>query len=335
MPRRILIDAGRKATAAAIKKYVKDHRLGPNAFELFVITHIDRDHIEGAVPLLRSQDFRKLVQEVWFNGRRDLEWHTPNGEFESMGALDGERITATLQDSGLAWNSSFGDRPVAVVGSHLPNFKLTDGLTLTLLSPDLDQLAALAKPWDETVEEAPQGWEDYGSTEPIALPQLAATQFKADRAKPNGSSIGFAVEFEGRRVLLGADAHVARLLKSLVLYSGDDPARQPFTLVKAPHHGSRGNVSQELVAAVSCENWAFSTNGDQFRHPDAEAVARVVEARPACRLFFNYSTDFTEFWTRPTKPTRHVQAIFGDAGYLAIDIDELARNPLYGSRGPT
>ena len=95
-PRRILIDAGRKATAAVIHKHVTDRRLGPAAFELFVITHIDRDHIEGSVPLLRSKRFRGLVQEVWFNGRQDLEWHAPNGEFETMGALDGERITAVL-----------------------------------------------------------------------------------------------------------------------------------------------------------------------------------------------------------------------------------------------
>jgi glyoxylase-like metal-dependent hydrolase (beta-lactamase superfamily II) len=73
-PQRMLIDAGRASTAKAIKSYARKHKLGPGAFELFVITHIDRDHIEGAVRLLTDAWFRKRVKGVWFNGRKDLKY---------------------------------------------------------------------------------------------------------------------------------------------------------------------------------------------------------------------------------------------------------------------
>ena len=45
---------------------------------------------------------------------------------------------------------------------------------------------------------------------------------------------------------------------------------------KLPHHGSRGNVTRELIQSVDCPLWIFSTDGTQFRHPHKQAVARVI-----------------------------------------------------------
>lgn len=65
-------------------------------------------------------------------------------------------------------------------------------------------------------------------------------------------------------------------------------------VVKLPHHGSRRNVSQELVNTIDCERWLFSTNGAIFGHPDPEAVARIVVDNPEMQLMFNYRTESTE-----------------------------------------
>jgi hypothetical protein len=184
-PRRILIDAGRKQTARAILKYASDNKLPTGAFERFIITHIDRDHIEGAVPLLRNAGFRKCVKQVWFNGRGDLDYAEPQSSFESMGALDGERITRAISKFAIPWNTDFKGAPVAVSQENLPSFCLPEGLAITVLSPDLNQLASLAETWDDTVEAAPEGWENLGATDQVEIEPLAASLFKSDRAKPN------------------------------------------------------------------------------------------------------------------------------------------------------
>jgi beta-lactamase superfamily II metal-dependent hydrolase len=59
---------------------------------------------------------------------------------------------------------------------------------------------------------------------------------------------------------------------------------------KMPHHGSRYNVSNELLKVVSSSQYLFSTNGAIFGHPDDEAVARVLAAgaRSTKTLHFNY-----------------------------------------------
>jgi hypothetical protein len=199
---------------------------------------------------------------------------------------------------------------------HLPSFELTDGLVLTILSPDLTQLKALAEPWDETVEEARDGWELFGEA---TLGDLAATRFKSDRAKPNGSSIAMVAEHDGRRLLLTGDAHVGRLLSSLKIYLAKSPGS--FSAVKASHHGSRGNTSVELVKLVDCPLWLFSTNGDQFKHPDVEAVARVLWAnRTRSSIAFNYRTSFNEMWAAGVHSSVEFDCRFGEEGYLAVDI---------------
>jgi hypothetical protein len=61
---------------------------------------------------------------------------------------------------------------------------------------------------------------------------------------------------------------------------------------KVPHHGSRYNVSADLVAAVATSQYLFSTSGAIFGHPDDEAVARVLAAGPGPRtLHFNYPSE--------------------------------------------
>ncbi|MGO7446517.1 ComEC/Rec2 family competence protein [Rhizobium ruizarguesonis] len=322
-PLRLLIDAGRDSTADAVQAYAAQHGGTKGMFELFIVTHIDRDHIEGAVKLLRDKCFRPLVKEVWFNDRGGLTYPPPASDFEEYGALDGERLENLISKYGIDTNVQFQPAPVAVQGEQLRTVTLPGGLRLTVLSPDQQQLANLAKPWDDTVRDAPDGWEDYGEAEPIDIDFLASRPFKSDKAKPNGSSIAVVATYKESSVLLTGDAHVARLLTSLELYSKLHPQHERFALVKASHHGSRGNVSLDLVMAVKCDKWAISTNGDHFKHPDREAIARIIAGSPGpVDLFFNYGTDFTSYWRNPSKQPYVFTSTYGTGGYLSIDIPE-------------
>ncbi|MBR1177097.1 hypothetical protein JQ617_24305 [Bradyrhizobium sp. KB893862 SZCCT0404] len=324
-PYRLLIDAGRESTSEAVLAYVEEHGGAKDMFELFIVTHIDRDHIEGAVALLRSERFRPLVKQIWFNDRGDLDYAPPEPGFETYGALDGERLAALIAEHQIANNLDFRPAPVAVRQEELPVVELPGGLTLTVLSPDQQQLADLAKPWEDTLREAPPGWEEYGETEPIDVAFLASRPFKSDKAKPNGSSIAVVAAYKKRTILLTGDAHVGRLLASLALYKEMHPEHEGFALVKASHHGSRGNISNELVAAAQCSCWAISTNGAQYKHPDREAIARIIAGAPdTVKLFFNYDTPFTAWWRRPNVGAYAFTSSYGDGGYLAIDIPETA-----------
>lgn len=71
-PKRILIDAGTvgaytRSLAPKIQETVDTE--GSCNFELFVVTHIDADHIGGAIEFLKqAADTGVSIKEIWFNG---------------------------------------------------------------------------------------------------------------------------------------------------------------------------------------------------------------------------------------------------------------------------
>jgi beta-lactamase superfamily II metal-dependent hydrolase len=67
-------------------------------------------------------------------------------------------------------------------------------------------------------------------------------------------------------------ASLRRLLKKL-------SDKIDLDVFKLPHHGSRANVSTELIDLVRCPRYMFSSNGDNFEHPDREVSANRIQYR--------------------------------------------------------
>ena len=107
------------------------------------------------------------------------------------------------------------------------------------------------------------------------------------------------------RLLLGADAFPIVIRESLERWRSDPhvdadaPNRVRLDAFKLPHHGSKKNVTPELMAVVDSPAYLFSSSGKRFRHPDTEAVRIVLEGhtrRTPPVLCFNYRSQQTELW---------------------------------------
>lgn len=302
-PRQILIDGGRLGTFRDIKERLQNLPVDKREFELFVITHVDRDHIEGALALLEDPDLDLSLKEIWFNGYD----HLIGAALETFGAVQGERLTTALLRRKAHWNTAFNGGPVKITDTgELPQIELAGGMTLTLLSPDTDKLAKLAPKWDAECEEAGlrpgiearrsevEGLETFGAQ--LNVEMLAARPLKPDTTLPNGSSIALLAEYDGIRVLLAADAHIDRLVPSLqaLVENGEHLRLDAF---KLSHHGSSGNISREMLELIECPRYLISTNGSYFKHPAAEAIARLLKFGGASKtLYFNYASDYTNLW---------------------------------------
>jgi hypothetical protein len=108
----------------------------------------------------------------------------------------------------------------------------------------------------------------------------------------NASSIAFLLEHGGASVLLCADAVPGVLvpaLKGLAARRGVE--RLAVDAIKLAHHGSRGNVTPELLDLVDARQVIVSTDGKIFGHPDDEALARVVRARTGRGLVLGFNHD--------------------------------------------
>lgn len=297
-PRQILIDTGRKATYKKLLSYLPENR---RHFELLVISHVDRDHIEGALSLLTDKPTGFTFDDIWFNAYRHLEWKPG---WESFGALQGEKVTNAILSGGFNWNAAFEGGPVRIE-TEPRLVTLPGGMELLLLSPDAAKLKALEPDWEKECRRAGLDPEtlarrrrDEGGDFEILggkLEDLADAVTKEDGATPNGSSIAFIARYEGCSVLFAADAHSDRLCESL---SALTPSPHPITLFKLPHHGSKANNTTALIDAVDCSHFLVSTNGSYFDHPDQAAIARVVVKKSVApkTLYFNYDQEHTRSW---------------------------------------
>jgi beta-lactamase superfamily II metal-dependent hydrolase len=128
----------------------------------------------------------------------------------------------------------------------------------------------------------------------LDVPRLGRSRFQSDTAPANGSTIALLAEFEGASCLLSGDAFAPVMVDALErLLEARGRHRLTAGAFKLPHHGSRYNVSHDLLKLVDTPHYLFSTSGAIFGHPDDEAVARVLAAggRSARTLHFNYPAD--------------------------------------------
>ena len=294
-PSRVLIDCGPKGSDDELRRRIEALPPEERAFELFILSHIDDDHIGAAITLLKDAKALKLrFGDVWFNGWRHISGH--------LNAAQGEAFSALLEREGLPWNAMVDGAAMVREVDTLPEFTLPGGMKLTLLSPTPDRLKALARSWKREVGDL-AGQAEAGSKYLGRVPSssedvdaLAAMPFESDTTAANGSSIAVLAEFGGYSLLLGADAHAPVLeeaLRLLCRQRGIDALK--IDAFKLPHHASQNNVSTPLLAQLRCPHYLVSTSGKRFNHPDREAMARVIvhgrkTGQPAT-LWFNYRAD--------------------------------------------
>lgn len=290
---RMVVDGGRTGRALRSKLTSMDD---PH-LDLLVCTHIDMDHIGGLLALFRNPPPNFRVNDIWFNGRPQV---LPPQPRDQLGVRQGEELSDLLMPRGPAWNAAFGGRAVATTaGGTLPAVTLAD-LTITVLSPGPDQLVDLAQKWKSVLDEDEQGAPDQLGREAGPLAALVQARYSPDRTVANASSIALMLEHaDGGRILLGADAKAEVLLAGLIRFQPTDRVR--VDLCKLPHHGSKANLSPDLLSKLDCRHWLISTSGaGRPRHPDRTTLARILARGHGPTLWFNYNGPETQEFGLPS-----------------------------------
>lgn len=307
-PHRVLIDGGVRKTYEVVKARAQAVPGRKRRLELLVVTHVDSDHIGGVPKLLADTSLRLGLDEVWFNAWR----HLPKTG-DRLGPVEGEMVSAELDQRRLRWNTAFDERAVVVPAKgSLPRRELPGGLVLTLLSPTPDRLEALRPAREKAVRDAglEPGVQDAALEEAarrrgvpdllgagLDVDALAASRLEPDTAPANGSTIALLAEYEGSSCLFGGDAHPDVLQAGVERLCRERRVeRLAVGALKVPHHGSMFNVSTPLLALIETDRYLFSTSGRQTHHPHPEAVARTILQGRSPTLYFNYRAETTACW---------------------------------------
>lgn len=336
-PSRVLIDCGAKSTVPAIARRFGDSAARTQAFDLFLLTHIDADHINGVLSMFDRKDLSLRFDDIWFNG-----WHQIS---RFLGVRQAEDFSTLLEDPKrkLRWNGAFsrkGDKhPAPVVVDDRtapPSVTLRGGMQLTLLSPGPAELKRLAKDWQKVLLELnpkkaamlarrtpPAPVKDF---ERFELEPLAAAPTKPDPSVANGSSIALLAEFDGRSVLLTGDAHanvVIDAIAALQTARGRAGEKLKVDALKLSHHGSANATTIPLLAAIDCPRYLVSSNGNIFYHPDRESIARVIlHGGKQPTLYFNYRSTHNALWDSAVLRRRYgYSAHYPNAGAEGLRVD--------------
>ena len=180
-PRRVLIDCGAVSAARTVASRIE--LIGApseRVFELFVLTHIDADHINGVLPLFGNPDLNARFEDIWFNG-----WHQVS---RFLSVKQGEDFSKLLEDPArsLPWNravtSDHEKHPAPMVlpsDEPPPTFDLAGGLRLTLLSPGADAAQA---PWTRVAAGSARARAWQGDARPQAA-SAAGDRFRQVRSR--------------------------------------------------------------------------------------------------------------------------------------------------------
>jgi hypothetical protein len=332
-PRRVIVDGGTEGSyegglRARIDALAPEER----SFELLVVTHIDSDHIAGALALLRDETLGATFGDVWFNAWR----HLPD-TLEGLGPVEGELLTQTILQRGLAWNDAFdGKAVVRPAAGKLPHVELADGLGITVLAPAPEQLAELRPVWrrppsqrsrpgmpvPEPVDEPPPPGLDTSGLHRCRNPRssvFASRHCGGERLQRRSgcSSTRARARSHWGRVPVRRPRGRNRLLER------DGGPRPRGRRVKVPHSREPGQPLPALVAALDCDRHLFSSNGTNTKHPHPEAVARTISGTgQGSTLYFNYSTRFTEPWADDELEEQHgYDAVYPDDGEAGLKPD--------------
>lgn len=173
----LLIDCGYVDT---FQKYLKDDliKIGKSGgtIEKLILTHIDADHIQGAIRLLKDNNAERFItiKEVWHNTYRHLseqkeaeidikqerileqiirrgydQNESKQGEQE-ISAEQGTTVGALLLQGKYSWNSNFNNRAVCI--EQKSEVALTPDASVYLLSPNKPKLEKLKNLWNDELK---------------------------------------------------------------------------------------------------------------------------------------------------------------------------------------
>ena len=281
---RILVDGGLSSKyEVGLGAYLAASAGGPQ-FDVVVVSHVDRDHIDGVILALRGQHLD--AADIWFNGRDEID-ALVNGN--TRGVRQGDELSSLIPAD--QRNRVVEGRAIHVPQTGPVQFELPGGARCTLLSPPVKRLKKLLDKWPAPARSVDDATEDLlkALDDPVTR---GLGEFGEDGSVANGSSIAFLLEVGGASLLLTGDAYAAELEITIgqLLKERGEP-KLHVDLYKLSHHGSRGNMTDGLLDLIDPRAILVCTDGSKFHHPDEDALAKIRSHYPDVPIHF---TDDTE-----------------------------------------
>lgn len=295
----MVVDGGPRASLPTVKKAFEslEH------VDLMVLTHYDSDHIKGILEYLTTRpDQVSKIDKFWLNCPHipvRLGTKASAGEMKQLRdffeSIDSEENPIDWRDNvvqGFTYDSPNGLVHLEVITPTEDAKRLNEAF----YDKELGRRKA-------SCQIAKRVQEDFDTE----LKVLAESDPRGKYQVVNNSSISFLMtintEDKQHILMLGdvmSDDVYTYLSKT---YSKDE--KLELDALKVPHHGSRFNLTSQLLEIIDCSKYLISTAGGAevaddktplYNHPDRVTIAKILlhEGRDLSKkisLYFNYALD--------------------------------------------
>ena len=338
----ILIDMGMPKTYEnEIRQELIELKEAEQKIDLLIISHIDEDHIGGAIKFLEENKNNEIIEisEIWHNSYKHLQFEKEKvskikedtasilnsiiKQNQTVDSTDGIQKISCKQGSSLAsliykydysWNTTFDNSAIFIENK---SEVVIEDLKFIFLSPNQEKLKKLSNKWlkelskkkysfeisdEEIFDDAFEFYMKFLRDEDIKISSISSKKSlnfeelseieEKDNSVTNASSLAFIIEYKDKKLLFLGDSHEDIIFESLVKLKDKDYDLK-FDLMKVSHHGSNKNISNRLINLITCNKFLFSTDGLSHKHPNLEAIAKIVANNIESKkeLFFNYELD--------------------------------------------
>lgn len=262
--------------------------------DLLAVTHIDSDHIGGAIDLLADTPATRTsggssfkFGAAWHNSFADLtgdsvlvasgqvQWDVQSRLALAQTAAD-DRAPAVVGsvpqgvdlESLIARNGLSGNQPFNGLVHQGQTARFKNGPIISIVGPNQDQIDALKRYWKDQV-----------NRNVIPSRRIAAAAASIDQSVTNLASLVFLLEYGGRRILFTGDARGDHVVQQLANLGHVRKGPLEVDVLKVPHHGSDRSCGDELFHNVMADHYLFSGDGSNG-NPSPLTATRLCRARP-------------------------------------------------------
>ena len=256
----VIIDSG---YAITYHRTLKNEIKLLKEIDLFVITHTDDDHIGGMKSFI--SEYPELPVKQFLYNFSPIDINVSSSNINKKSVDQGIKLRDYLLEFSNVNKESFTIGYTFTIG-HI--------IDLKVISPSEKSLNYFVEKWEVWENKAPAKT-DYKTN----IEDFNSQGFTKDTSPSNGSSIAFILEIKDFKMLLLGDAHPSILVEGLKHWGYSSENKIKVNYVKLSHHGSEGNISQELIDMIECKNYIISTNGYKSGLPNKKTLAKIVLSR--------------------------------------------------------
>lgn len=269
----ILVDGGTGNKFSDSIEFLERHNI--KDLHYIILTHIDNDHINGIIKLLKQKEYIKQPVIVYNKCTSGYISFKQAEEFENL-IRDYENIVSFKE-----YQESKGKIVFLSTSQREKLYKKNNVIYCTFLSPNKDVVKKV--------------YDNY-----IYYKDLKKIKSKNEKLI-NKSSIIFLLEFKNITILMTGDGYISDIKDNLIkLTTSIMCPIKDIQLFKLPHHGSKENNLgiEEIFEKINCEKIIITNNIKPLKKRDVKLednlIKEIKEKKVYCSSFGGTYKDKSE-----------------------------------------